>query len=126
MKLDQWHNRIKHINLATWHRAEDWIKANQKNFSDTLHTAYHPQDGWVVYSEIKPKVIVVVEGGVIQEILSNVHDVEVLIKDSDTEGVPLDEIMLIDGKEYYKRSPEIAEYSPKIVEENFDQVEKQI
>ncbi len=78
-------------------------------------------------SDLKPRMVIFVEGGIIQDISCDTG-IEVAILDSDTEGADESEVMKIkdmDGKEeeYFKSAYPIKSYDPEpvVVEHFFSQ-----
>jgi hypothetical protein len=69
------------------------------------------------------KVVVVVQGGIVQEVITDEELVDVVIVDRDTDGLSEDEVKVVDGKESYVYGGlQRAETNPEKVEEIFKEV----
>jgi len=66
----------------------------------------------------KPKVLLVVEGGCIQAVYSNIPGIDVIIADRDIEGGDEESIVTVNGEEMYlfgNAVDDIGEYAEQII-----------
>ena len=74
----------------------------------------------------KIKVLVVLEGGIVQDVLTDVDGVEVLIKDLDIEGTDPEDVFTDPyGDEVYYRFPHVEGLVPDTVNAEFKAAEEQ-
>lgn len=71
------------------------------------------------------KILITVEGGIVQSVYSDTTEVELLILDYDTDGALEDDIKRLNGEEVYAYNAGEAEFDPTYVVEAYTEIKNQ-
>ncbi len=59
------------------------------------------------------KLIIIVEGGIVQEVIHNIEGLDLILLDGDLEGTTGEETQEFEGVTYYRYAGKVGEFDPK-------------